>query len=180
MLNGSDTLKTMGLFIIIGILGRIIPHSPNMTPLISLCLLAGVTFSRKLCLSFLFITAVLSDLLLAYIQGYPAYGPWMLFTYSGFIAIALAGAQLSTQPRLTKSLIYALSSALGFWIWTNFGTWLLSGIYAKSIAGLISCYAAALPFLSHSLLGTTAWLFVLWGGLYMTTSRHHDRLTQPL
>jgi hypothetical protein len=47
-----------------------------------------------------------------------------------------------------------LSANLFFYLWTNFGVWLLSGMYPKTTTGLLMSYVNALPFLRYQLIST--------------------------
>ena len=145
------------LFILIGILGRIIPHPANVTPITNLCIFSGRKLSRVLAMMTILITMAISDILLALIKGYPAFGSWTLFTYSGFIAITL----LYRGP----IMLVVLSATLGYWLWTNFGVWwlgMLTTHYTHNLNGLIACYIAALPFLRNALLGNLLWMIVIF------------------
>lgn len=154
--------KQYSIWLCIAVAGRLIPHPANMTPLTNLCLYAGKNFPRHLTLLISLIGILISDLLLAWIKGYPAFGFWTLFNYSGFVAIIFAGMLLKAQPKFLRLLSFVLISGLGFWLWTNFGTWLTSGIYPLTTAGIIRCYAAALPFLRNALLGDLVWVLVIF------------------
>ena len=160
----SDKNLTAILWILLGIVGRLIPHPPNMTPMTSLSLFGGTHLSRKMAFGIAFSTLVISDVLIAYIYaGWPAFGLWTFFTYTGFAAIVFAGTLLRTNPTALKTLGFILGSSLGFWIWTNFGVWLAGGpMYARSFEGLISCYMAALPFLRNALVGDLFWGFAFF------------------
>lgn len=148
------------VLIIIGILSRLIPHIPNVNPLISISLITGRNFSRFMALSILFFTMVISDIGLALLFGYSIFGYWTLFTYTGFIAITFIGSKLKYSSKALP--IYIFFSSFGFWVWTNFGVWLTSGMYSRTLIGLANCYIAALPFLSNSLLGDMVWgIFIL-------------------
>jgi hypothetical protein len=59
-------------------------------------------------------------------------------------------------------LLITLFGALGFWLWTNFGTWLMtSDLYPKTFQGLVDCFIAGLPFLKNSLIASLAYSFIL-------------------
>lgn len=149
------------VLVVVGVLGRLVPHIPNVTPLISLSLFAGANLSRRAAVLSLFGTLFVSDLGLALLLGYPVFGYWTLFTYTGFMAIVLVGASLHCSWKILP--VYILSLSFGFWIWTNFGVWLTSSLYAKTLTGLGSCYVAALPFLRNSLIGDLIWGLVVFG-----------------
>ncbi|CAL7964034.1 conserved membrane hypothetical protein [Gammaproteobacteria bacterium] len=147
--------------VIVGVLGRLVPHIPNVTPLISLSLFAGASLSSRVVFLSLFGTLFVSDLGLALLLGYPVFGYWTLFTYTGFMAVVLVGSRMQC---LWKTLpVYILSSSFGFWGWTNFGVWLASDLYTKTLVGLGTCYVAALPFLCNSLLGDLIWGLAIFG-----------------
>lgn len=151
------------LWIFIAVVGRLLPHPPNVTPITSLCIFAGTQLSRKMSLLITLTALVLSDLLLSYCSRYPAFSAESIFTYSGFAGIVLMSSRLSTSPTIKSLFIYVLIASFGYWLWTNFGVWLLYSYYTKNIAGLISCYAAALPFLRNSLLGDLGWMLIIYG-----------------
>jgi len=70
----------------------------------------------------------------------------------------------------------AVSASVIFFALTNFGVWLLSGMYSHDVTGLLACYTAAIPFLQNSLAGALFYSAVLFGGMalvdrYLTT-RH--------
>ena len=58
----------------------------------------------------------------------------------------------------------ALASSALFFIVTNFGVWALDNMYPRTIAGLIACYTAALPFFRNTLEGDLLYTLVLFGG----------------
>lgn len=155
--------KYIIIYIVLGVLGRLIPHPPNVTPLTNLCLFAGSNLSRGLALITMFICYSMSNIAIAYFNGHPIFGYWAFFTYSGFAFIVLLGSRLS-KPYNTKKLVtYVGISTLVFWIWSNFGSWLATPLYDKDFNGLISCYIAALPFLRNALLGNLVWMVVVFG-----------------
>ena len=57
-------------------------------------------------------------------------------------------------------LIGAVSASLIFFIFTNFGVWVL-GSYGYSYDGLITCYIAAIPFYTNTLLSTLIYSVII-------------------
>lgn len=152
------------LWIFIGTMGRLIPHPANVTPLTNLSLFAGSQLSRRLAFGSLFISLIFSDITLHYLKGYPFFGWWTIFTYSGLAMIMLAGSWLSSMPSKLRLITFVLFSSLGFWLWSNFGVWLEGALYPRTFSGLISCYIAAIPFLRNALIGDLVWMVVIFGG----------------
>jgi len=73
---------------------------------------------------------------------------------------------------LTSALLFFLTS--NFLVWLNSSTGLVSGKglnYEPTLAGLLHCYAMALPFLRNDLLGTGFFCLVLFGG-FALIERH--------
>lgn len=156
------------VWLLLAVVGRIVPHLPNMTPLMSLCLLSSGVFGRRLAFFFMLVTLAVSDVFLATIFHYAAFGSWSWFTYTGFVGIvllgfALPGFALSPEWNITKLVGFTMSASVLFWWWTNLGVWLSSGLYSHTLAGLLACYALALPFLSNAVLGDLGWVALLCG-----------------
>lgn len=150
------------LWIVVGALARLIPHPPNFSPTTSIALFGGTQMNRWLGLAITLAGLALSDLLLVKAAGYPPFGTWSLFSYTGFALIVLAGGWLRKSPTAGRTLAFLLGSSGFYWTWTNFGVWLLDGMYPRSGAGLITCYANALPFLKNALLGDMVWGLVFF------------------
>lgn len=151
----NKTLTTI-LYIALASCSRLIPHPPNVTPLVNLSLFAGVQLSRAMSFIIIIASLIFSDIGLHFIYGYPIFGSWSIFTYSFLLMLVWIGSKINFSAR--NYIMTVLFSSLGFWLWTNFGTWLLSGIYPKNLNGIIDCYLAALPFLRNQLLGDFMWL----------------------
>ena len=90
-----------------------------------------------------------------------------IFTWSGFLIPTLFASAFAKklitnhQSLITKKIfgassltLFGFSSNIFFYFWTNFGVWLLSGMYPKTAAGLLMSYINALPFLQYQLTST--------------------------
>lgn len=170
----SDRYLAATLWIVFGILGRLIPHPPNMTPMTSIALFGGSQLSRKTAFALTFTMMIVSDVLLSVAKGYPVVGFWSLFTYSGFAMIIFAGHFLRGSLTAGRTLGFLLGSSVGFWLWTNFGIFVAGGhTYGTGFEGLVACYVAAIPFLGNALVGDLAW------GLALFASFHYVRKLAP-
>lgn len=160
----KQTACILGLILFVCVC-RTLPHLANFSPMIIVALFATRLLSEKLACFALIASMLLSDVLLSAMHHYPIFGMWSLFTYSALLAVLFVGSKFAhLESRVTIGLVAVLASNLGFWAWTNFGTWLFSGMYHLSFSGLISCYALALPFLQHSTLSALAWFVVAIAG----------------
>lgn len=82
-----------------------------------------------------------------------------LFTWSGFLIPALILPGLFKRVKANKifsGTVFGVGTSLFFYIWTNFGVWVLDGwgMYSKDLSGLMMSYINGLPFLRYSLVST--------------------------
>jgi hypothetical protein len=155
-------------FYISAILLRILPHPPNFTPFDSLFLLTGSKLSKTNAFIVMLIGVSCSNILFSLFNGWPMtgwapFGTWTFFTYSSYMIMVWLGSQLAKRYSTSRLLLFTVSSALLFWIWTCFGSWLDMPIYPKNIAGLTACYVAGIPYLKNALLGNLFYTFVFFG-----------------
>jgi hypothetical protein len=134
------------------VFSRLVPHSANYS-LATIAVFFALTVMPLWGLGFLF---VLGSLLITdFIIGvYPG----MEWTYLGYIFIGLTGlfyrSTLKHSGWLFRSLslvVSLLSGAIVFFILSNLGVWLQSGIYTKNLPGLVECFLMAIPFFKGTL-----------------------------
>jgi hypothetical protein len=138
------------------LLRTIFKIAPNIELVTSLALLSGFLLPKnRIAFIFPLLVMLISDLMLGNSQIY-------LFTWSGFLLPVLLGQKLLTKidfsnsKILNKILIGATGSVVSvifFYLWTNLGVVLTSGMYEISLNGLILSYINALPFLKLQLAG---------------------------
>jgi hypothetical protein len=135
----------------------------NVSPVPAMCLLGGAYLSsRWIGLGVGLIAYLISDILIGWVTGYPAFTFYraLPFVYAGFILHGMVGATLRAKVqhgRVNPLLVglVAAASELVFFLVTNFGEWAVGDNgYAPNAAGLLTCYIAALPFFGRSLYGT--------------------------
>jgi len=145
---------------------RLLPHPPNMTPIAAMALFGGVYFATKRTAFLVPLAAMyLSDLALGFfIYGFGWFHWLMPFVYASFALTVCLGFLI--KHRLTPLRVggAALTGSILFFIVTNFGVWLVGNFYPKTLAGLVSCYVAAIPFFRNTLVGDAAYALVLFGG----------------
>ena len=137
---------------------RLIPHPPNMTSLTAVALFGGAYFSDKRLAFAVPLTALfLSDLVLGLYRH-------MEVVYLSFALIVVIGLWLQKHRRALPIAGAALASSVLFFVLTNFGVWAFDALYPKTLAGLVACYVAAIPFFQNTLLGDMLYTAVLFGG----------------
>jgi len=152
--------RALAALLVTATASRLIPHAPNFTTVPAVALMAGLLFGRTwLAFAVPLLAMVLSDLAL----GMAVYGmrafQWLLPVYACIAATVWLGMSTSRAPR---SVVFgAVSATAMFFFVTNLFVWLGSSFYPATAAGLLACYAAALPFAANMLLSTLAFSLAL-------------------
>jgi hypothetical protein len=164
--------------ILISIVGRLIPHLPNFTPLVAVTLFSGFVFNNKFKALLLALTCmVVSDFATITIinSKYLTLSEYFsststLFIYLPIVAIALIGSGI-TNIKFPKIAGLGFASSLLFWISSNFGVWLVnSGFYPSDFSGLTTCYIAAIPFLGYQIAGDVFYSLLVFGFAKFSTT----------
>ncbi|MBI4063611.1 MAG: hypothetical protein HY401_04845 [Elusimicrobia bacterium] len=143
--------------ILLGIWSRLMPHPPNFTALAAVAFFAADKIpNKKIAFAIPLITLALSDAVLGWHSTLP-------FVYLGFILTGVLGLRFGAS-NAHRALGLAASS-VSFFLISNFGVWLTSGLYPRHLAGLAACYTAAIPFFRNEFLGT-----LLYGGAFYLVS----------
>ena len=126
---------------------RLVPHPANFAPLGAMALFSGAYLGRRvLAFAAPLGALLLSDLILGFYPG-------MLVQYVSVALVVLLGSGVLgriTAPRVGGA---AVASSVLFFALTNFGVWLLSGMYPQTLSGLAACYVAAVPFFQNTVAG---------------------------
>ena len=163
-------LTVFALLLAIGVLGRWHQLAWNFTPLAAVTVLGGYYFRQTLPAVLLPIGVLtISNLLL------PAYPHWQvhLSVYVMMLApLALGRAARGARgwQQAKHFVLCGFVPATLFFIVTNFAVWAFTPYYAKSLSGLATCYAMALPFYRWMLAGDLFFLTVLIGCLAIAQS----------
>jgi hypothetical protein len=137
---------------------RLVPHPPNFTPIGAMALFSGAYLGRRvLAFAVPLAAMLLADAVLGFYTG-------MWITYVGFALVVLLGAVALQRVTLLRLGGAALASSVLFFAVSNFGTWAFSGMYPLSVAGLVACYIAAIPFFQNTVAGDLFYVALLFGG----------------
>jgi hypothetical protein len=146
-------------------LSRLLPHPPNMTSVAAVALFGGAYFSdRRLAFLVPLAALFLSDLFLGF------YGH-MEVQYLSFALIVCIGLWLEKDRSVLKIAAAALASSVLFFLLTNFGVWAFASLYPRTLAGLMDCYIAAIPFFRNTLQGDLLYTAILFGGFALLERR---------
>lgn len=168
------------LMIVAAALSRLLPHPYNFTPIGAMGLFGAAYFSKRY-LAFLlpFAAMWLSDLILnnvvyarqfpEYYNGFQVWGNASV--YLSFALIVVLGFVLLRKVRVANVLTASLLASVLFFLVTNFAVWMGSIAYPQNLVGLMSCYAAGLPFFGNTLLGDLFYSGVLFGSFALMQAR---------
>lgn len=151
-------LMTLVLMVLAAAFSRLVPHPWNFTAIGAMALFGGAYFpSKKQSLLIPLAALLLSDLVL----GFHA---TMVFVYIGFAAIVLLGWTLRDHKTVARVGTLSLVTSSVFFLISNFGVWVMEGMYAPTWAGLVQCYVAAIPFFDNQIYGDLFFSALLFGG----------------
>lgn len=140
--------------VVLGIAFRTIWHpGDNIEFVTTTALLAGAYLGWKWSIAVPLTIMVITDLIIGNTNIF-------VFTWSGYLFISYLGylshlSDLKKEKKILKATGVGIIASLWFYLWTNFGVWLLDswGMYPKTLAGLVDAYFYGLPFLKLNLIG---------------------------
>ena len=163
--------------LVVGIMGRIIPHPPNVTPIIAIALLASHAFKNKWIAILIPLSGMwISDLVInnylyaGYYDKFVFFASGSLWIYGAILLTVFLGKILIRHIKLSTVFLSSITASFFFFIITNFGVWFSSIMYPKSLLGLIECYTLAIPFFGNALIGDLIYSMVLFLGYSLAFS----------
>jgi len=106
------------------------------------------------------------------VYSYPFHARGYVVTWAWYAAVCLVGYAMlrdkqvdgeKTSPSMLKVSAAVLVSSTSFFILSNFVVWTGSHMYAQSLAGLGTCYVAAIPFYANDVMSTAMTAGALFG-----------------
>ena len=144
---------------------RLIPHPPNFAPIGAVALFGGAKLKGWQAYVVPLLAMLVTDPIRSLMEGgYAAYSWFTLVIYSSFLVSVVLGRvflrQTNSVPRIAGVVFLG---SLQFYLITNFAVWAgAQTLYAHSWAGLMECYAAALPFFGRTVLADLFYTGVLF------------------
>lgn len=165
------------LFLMLSLFFKLVPHLPNFSPELAFSLYLLISARNKIlglcCAVAIWLACDISYGLLH--ADFPVFGSWSWFSYSALLIFFISSSffRLKTQQNKSKLFLslFAISSCVFYWLWTNLGVYWLSGLYPHNFAGFVSCFYLALPFLGYSLMSCVFWVITLCFLCFLLNSR---------
>lgn len=156
--------------ILLAAMSRLIPHPANFAPIGGMALFGAAYFSKRYWAFIIPIVSMwISDLILnnvvygQYFDHFVWFYSGSLFTYGAFALIVLLGMFSLKKIKVNNVVLSALSASIIFFVVSNFGVWVSSGMYPHTFGGLTACYAAGIPFFQNTILGDLVYTGVMFG-----------------
>jgi hypothetical protein len=155
--------------VLVPVAARLVPYWWHFMPLTAVAIFAGAWFTDwRLKLGIPLAARLLSDAALGYDMAKPSE---VLFIYACLVVSVLLGWMIRRRrQQVLAPLAASLTSAVVFFLVTNFGVWLESTpslgpyYYPRTLAGLVTCYEMALPFFRSTLIGDVVYTVALFAG----------------
>lgn len=142
----------------LGACARLAPHPWNFTPMMAIGLYSGAKFTKLRTGIVATLAALfLSDIVLGFDKG-------MWYIYAASLIPVFIGRLLLRRDGVAATAAAALISSLSFFVTTNFMVWAMGHLYPHTLAGLATCFAAAVPFYQNQILGDAFYTVALFGG----------------
>ena len=178
----------LSIIILLAAFTRIMPHPPNFSPMAAIGLFGAAHFAKKWQAFFIPLIGIwVSDLVINnYV--YSSSSSNFVWFYSGFywqymsyILIIFAGLFIFNRGiSLTKTFGGMMSSSGIFFLVSNFGVWTGGTMYPKNFGGLITCYAAGVPFIHNTIISDVLFTTVLFGTYYLLQIEYSSLKIKPL
>ena len=154
------------IIISFGILSRVVVHTPNFTPVLSLAFLGGMYLKGRQAVLVPLALMIVSDFIIGFHN-------MMFFSWGSIVLISIFGLWLKKRKNLATVLSGSIVSAMIFFIVTNFGAWLT--LYPHTIDGLWQCYILAIPFFRSTLVSSVAYSLVFYAAYEWLLKRSQVR-----
>ncbi len=179
MKNNKPTILVFALLIVAASLYRVWEGRPfGFAPQIAMALFAGSVISNK---KFAFLLPLLSMLVSdavyqwLYRQGLTdiaGFYEGQLMNYLLFTAVTVIGFFIN-KNKIGHIIIGSLAGVAFYFMASNFAAWIGGSLdinnqpYPRTWPGLMSCYAAGIPFLKGSLWATLLFNSIFFGGYHL-------------
>lgn len=168
------------LFIAVAIAFRVgfIAHPLSFTPLAASLLYFGAKMPRKqawIPVALFAAVDVIQNLRFGYAMSADLLVSWAF--YAAMVALGMLIASKISTARVVGA---SLAGSVGFFIVSNFAVWIggTLAMYPKTLAGLVECYAMAVPFFRNSMAGDLVFAGAFFGLSALLASRSEKTAKQ--
>jgi hypothetical protein len=140
---------------------RIVPHPWNLAPVGAMALFSGAVIrNRVMAFVFPWLAMLAGDFFVGFHILMPV-------VYASFLISTAIGFWLRERRSAVRLGGAVLLGAIQFFLITNLGVWVFLNSYPKTLSGLMTCYAAGVPFFWNTLARDVCYAALLFGGLFL-------------
>lgn len=133
------------LFIVLAVAVRLLPHPWHLTPIGAALLFFGAKRPVREWVAPLVLLAA-TDVYLTTVHYHMRVSADHLVTWIWYVVAMGIGYMLVRKVDALRVVGASLTSAISFFVVSNFATWYFQDLYPKTFAGLVQCYTMAIPF----------------------------------
>jgi hypothetical protein len=149
-------------FVLFAVAIRFLPHPLAFTPVGASLLFFGARSSRRQMWFPLVLLAASDVMLTTLVYRYPF--SWDHFvTWAWYAGMLWLGSTLKNNAGVVRILGTALAGSISFFVISNFAVWAAWNMYPHSMAGLMTCYDAGLPFFRRAVPGDLLFTCIMFG-----------------
>jgi hypothetical protein len=159
----SEVIMLAYLFVIAAVAVRFMPHPLAFTPVGASLLFFGARGSRRQWWVPLVLLAGSDVVLTKFMYVYPF--TWDHFvTWAWYGAMLWLGSKVREHVRPLPILAASLAGSASFYLISNFAVWAAwADMYPKTLGGLLTCYAAGVPYFRRGVEGDLLFTCVMFG-----------------
>lgn len=154
------------LLLLVAVLSRLLPHAGwlNFTAVGGALLYFGARRSWREMAAPLAVLMATDYYLTVFVYHYSFRWEWYAMTWAWYAAaMALGQILLRSRTTFVRVAAGALLGPTSFFVLSNYAVWIAGGMYPRTLAGLSTCYMAALPFYRNDLVSTAIVAGVAFG-----------------
>jgi hypothetical protein len=149
------------VFVLLAVAVRFMPHPLAFTPVGAALLFFGARGSRQRMWIPLALMAASDVVLTMVVYRYPF--SWDHFvTWAWYAAMLWLGSTLRKNAGVVRILGAALAGSISFFLISNLAVWAAWDMYPHTLAGLMTCYEAGLPFFRRGVEGDLLFTSVMF------------------
>jgi len=150
------------IFVLVAVAVRFMPHPFAFTPVGAALLYFGARTPRRRMWIPLALLAGSDVVLTTLVYRYPF--SWDHFvTWAWYAGMVWLGSTIKRDSGTLRILGTAVVGSISFFLVSNFAVWAAWEMYPRTFAGLMTCYAAGLPFLRRAVAGDLLFTAVMFG-----------------
>ena len=150
------------IFLLFAVAVRFMPHPMAFTPVGAALLFFGARGPRRQVWVPLALLAASDVVLTTLVYRYPF--SWDHFvTWAWYAGMLWLGTTLKENAGPRRIFGTALAGSASFFVISNFAVWAAWQMYPRTLAGLMTCYAAGVPFFRHAVAGDMLFTAVMFG-----------------